>query len=115
MSTGSASGMPGPMANRERDEQEMRNGLEVMSWIEHLTGQTDVAINLDLVCYFNKLILRGTERDYWAGRIRATVDWQDPGDWDRPRAIVAQTEPGLAVADVNTGELITSFPPDEAV
>lgn len=37
---------------------------------------------------------------YWAGRIRATVDWQDPGDWGRPRAIVAQTEPGLAVADV---------------
>jgi len=31
--------MPGPVANRERDGQEMHNGLEVMSWIEHMTGQ----------------------------------------------------------------------------
>jgi hypothetical protein len=52
------------MANRERDEQEMRNGLEVMSWMEHLTGQPGVTIDLDLVCYFKKLLLRGTERDY---------------------------------------------------
>ena len=41
MSTGSASGLPGSLANRERGEQELRNGLEVMSWIEHLTGQPD--------------------------------------------------------------------------
>jgi fido (protein-threonine AMPylation protein) len=103
------------MTSRNRDAQEMRSGLEVMAWIEHLTAQSTVAIDLDLVCYFNKLALRGTARDYWAGRIRATVDWQDPGDWDRPRVVVAQTEPGLAVADINTGELSTSFPPDEAV
>jgi len=93
----------------------MRNGVEVMAWIEHLTAHPSVPIDLNLVCYFNKLILRQTARDHWAGRIRSTVDWQDPTDWARPRAVVAQTEPGLAVADVNTGELITSFPPDEVV
>jgi hypothetical protein len=31
-----------PMANRDRDEQEMRNGLEVMLWIEHLTAPISV-------------------------------------------------------------------------
>jgi fido (protein-threonine AMPylation protein) len=103
------------MTPRNRDAQEMRNGVDVMAWIEHLTAHPNVALDLDLVCYFNKLVLRGTARDYWAGRIRSTVNWQDPDDWDRPRAIVAQTEPGLAGADVDTGELITSFPPDQAV
>lgn len=103
------------MTSRNRDAQEMRNGVEVMAWIEHLTAQADVPINLELVCYFNKLVLRGTERDYWAGRVRSTVDWQTPEDWARPRAIVAQSDPGLAVADIQTGELITSFPPDDEV
>ena len=103
------------MAPRNRDAQEMRNGLEVMAWIEHLTAHPSVPVDLDLVCFFNKLVLQGTARDAWAGRIRATVDWQNPDDWGRPRAIVAQSKPGLAVADVQTGELITSFPPDGEV
>lgn len=103
------------MAPRNRDAQEMRNGVDVMAWIDHLTAQAEVPIDLALVCYFNKLVLRGTERDYWAGRVRSTVDWQSPEDWARPRAIVAQEAPGLAVADIQTGELITSFPPDDEV
>ncbi len=100
---------------RERDEQEMRNGLEVAEWIDHLTAYPDVLIDLNLVCYINRLILRGTDRDYWAGRLRAAVDWQQPADWNRPRAIVAVDEPGLAVADPDTGELVTKFPPDDEV
>lgn len=39
--------------SRTRDEQEMRNGVKVMQWIEHLTAHPDVPIDLDLVCYFN--------------------------------------------------------------
>jgi Fic family protein len=103
------------MSPRNRDAQEMRNGVEVMAWIEHLTAHPDLPVDLDLICHFNKLVLRDTERDHWAGRIRSTVDWQAPEEWTRPRIIVAQTEPGLAVADLHTGELITSFPPDEQV
>jgi Fic family protein len=100
---------------RARDEQEMRNGVEVMRWIEHLTAHPDVPIDLDLVCHFNRLILQGTERDYWAGRLRAEVDWQEPQEWTRRRAIVAFDEPGLAVVDRRTGELIVKFPPDSQV
>jgi len=59
--------------SRTRDEQEMRNGVEVMRWIEHLTAHAEVPISLDLICHFNRLILTGTERDYWAGRLRAEV------------------------------------------
>jgi fido (protein-threonine AMPylation protein) len=103
------------MNSRNRDEQEMRNGVEVMAWIDHLTAHLDVPINLNLVCYFNKLVLRRTDRDFWAGRIRSTVDWHEPEDWARPRAIVAQDMPGLAVADIETGALITAFPPDSEV
>jgi fido (protein-threonine AMPylation protein) len=103
------------MPSRDRDEQEMRNGVEVMAWIEHLAAHPDVPLDLDLVCYFNKLVLRGTAGDHWVGRIRSTVEWQAPEDWARPRAIVAQDEPGLAVANPQTGELITRFPPDREV
>ncbi len=103
------------MDDRPRDEQEMRNGVEVMGWIDHLTAHPDVPIDLNLVCYFNKLVLQGTDRDYWAGRIRSAVDWQTPEEWFRPRAILALDEPGLAVADVETGELIMAFPPDNEV
>jgi Fic family protein len=103
------------MTPLNRDAQEMRNGLEVMAWIEHLTAHPSIPIDLNLVCHFNKLILRDTARDAWAGRVRAAVDWQDPDEWRRPRAIVAEAEPGLAVADPATGELITHFPPDREV
>jgi Fic family protein len=101
--------------SRTRDEQEMRNGVEVMRWIEHLTAHPDVPISLDLICHFNRLILTGTERDYWAGRLRAEVDWQDPADWARPRAIVAVDKPGLAVVHAQTGEPVVSFPTDSEV
>jgi len=101
--------------SRARDEQEMRNGLEVMRWIEHLTAHPDVTIDLDLICHFNRLILRGTDRDYWAGRFRAEVDWQAPEEWGRPRAIVAPDKPGLAVVNPQTGEPIVAFPPDSEV
>lgn len=97
---------------RARDAQEMRNGVEVMRWIEHLVAHPDVPIDLDLICHFNRLILKGTERDYWAGRLRAEVDWQHPEDWSRPRAIVAVDKPGLGVAHPTTGAVITAFPPD---
>jgi fido (protein-threonine AMPylation protein) len=56
-----------------------------------------------------------TAHDYWAGRLRSEVDWQNPQDWARPRAVVSKDEPGLAVADVRTGELLTHFPPDGQV
>ncbi len=101
--------------SRARDEQEMRNGVEVMRWIEHLAAHPDVPINLDLICHFNRLILRGTEQDYWAGRIRAEVDWQEPREWGRPRAIVALEEPGLAMVNPQTGDIIVKFPPDSQV
>lgn len=84
------------MTPRQRDEQEMRNGVEVMAWIDHLTAHPDVPLDLNLICYFNKLILQNTDRDTWAGRPRSTVDWQAPEDWSRRRAIVSPEEPGLA-------------------
>ncbi|HLE62727.1 MAG TPA: hypothetical protein VI750_06305 [Pyrinomonadaceae bacterium] len=34
------------MADRLRDEQEMRNGVEVMTWIDHLTAHPDVGNNI---------------------------------------------------------------------
>lgn len=103
------------MTPRQRDEQEMRNGVEVMAWIDHLTAHPDVPIDLNLICYFNKLVLQNTDRDNWAGRPRSTVDWQVPEDWSRRRAIVSPEDPGLAVADIETGELLTHFPPDDQV
>lgn len=103
------------MNNRQRDEQETRNALEVMHWIEHLARQPDLAINLDLICHINYLILRNTDRDYWAGRVRSEVDWQHPADWTRRRAIVALDEQGLAVADDNTGKLLARFLSDREV
>ena len=101
--------------SRARDEQETRNGVEVMRWIEHLVAYPDVPINLDLICHLNRLILRGTERDYWAGRLRAEVDWQKPEEWKLPRAIVALDEPGLVVVNPQTGEFVVKFPPDSQV
>jgi len=101
--------------SRARDEQEMRNGVEVMRWIEHLVAYPDVPINLDLICHLNRLILRGTERDYWAGCLRAEVDWQKPEEWKLPRAIVALDEPGLVVVNPQTGEFVVKFPPDSQV
>lgn len=103
------------MNSRQRDEQETRNTAEVMTWIEHLASQPDQAIDLDLVCHINRLTLRETDRDYWAGRVRSEVDWQQPEDWPRRRAIVALDERGLAVADEHTGELLVQFPPDREV
>jgi fido (protein-threonine AMPylation protein) len=100
---------------RARDEQEMRNGVEVTRWIEHLAAHSDVPIDLNLICHFNRLILHRTDKDYWAGRLRAEVDWQEPKEWARPRAIVALDEVGLAVVDQRTGEPIVSFPPDAQV
>lgn len=44
------------MNSRNRDEQEMLNGVEVMAWIDHLTAHLDVPVDLNLVCYFNKLV-----------------------------------------------------------
>ena len=103
------------MAMRNRDPQEMRNGLDVVAWIEHLAAHPDVPINLNVVCHINRLVLKETERDYWTGRVRSSVDWQDPAEWSRRRAIVALDEPGLAVADPVTGELVTRFPLDNEV
>ena len=91
------------MPERNRSEQEMRNGVDVNRWIDHLSAHPEIPFDLDLLCYINKLILKGTERDYWAGRVRAEVDWQDPSEWSRRRAIVALDNPGLAVADPQTG------------
>ena len=103
------------MNSRRRDEQETRNAAEVMAWIERLAAQRDVPVDLNLVCHINRLTLRGTERDFWAGRIRSEVDWQQPEDWSRPRAFVSLDERGLAVADERTGELLAQFPPDREV
>lgn len=103
------------MDSRQRDEQETRNAAEVMTWIEHLASQPDLPINLDLICHINRLTLLKTDRDYWAGRVRSEVDWQQPEDWPRRRALVALDERGLAVADEHTGELLVQFPPDRDV
>lgn len=94
------------MTPRQRDAQEMRNGVEVMTGIEHLSAHPEVPFDLNLICYSNKLVLQNTDRDYWAGRPRAAVDWQAPADWSCPRAVVSPAEPGLAVEDVEPGELI---------
>lgn len=103
------------MNQRLRDEQETRNAAEVMVWVEHLTAHADAPIDLDLICHINRLVLRDTDRDHWAGRVRAEVDWQTPDDWSRPRAIVALEKPGLGVADEHTGQLLAQFPPDRDV
>lgn len=103
------------MPERNRSEQEMRNGVDVNQWLDHLASHTDIPIDLNLLCYINKLILRNTDRDYWAGRVRSEVDWQDPAEWSRQRAIVALDNPGLAVSDPVTGNLVTQFPPDSQV
>jgi Fic family protein len=103
------------MPERNRSEQEMRNGVDVNQWLDHLAAHPEIPIDLNLLCHINKLILKNTERDYWAGRVRAEVDWQDPADWSRQRAIVALDNPGLAVADPLTGKLVTQFPPDSEV
>ena len=101
--------------SRHRDEQEMRNGLDVAHWLVHLTAHPEVVIDLNLICHFNRLILKATDRDFWAGRLRAEVNWQEPDEWSRPRAIVSPVDPGLAVADIESGVLITKFPPDAKV
>ena len=103
------------MSQRRRDEQEALNAAEVMAWIEHLAVHPEVPIDHNLIGHINRLTLAGTERDFWAGRIRPEVDWQQPQDWSRPRAIVALEEPGLAVADERTGELLVKFPSDREV
>ncbi len=103
------------MSSRQRDEQEARNAAEVMDWIEHLARQPDLPIDLDLICHINRLTLLKTDSDYWAGRVRSEVDWHLPDEWTRRRAIVALEEPGLAVADEHTGELLVQFPPDRDV
>lgn len=104
------------MSSRTRDEQETRNTAEVMAWIEHLAVHPDVSIDLNLVCHINRLTLRNTGQNHWAGRVRAEVDWQQPEEWSRQRAIVAPDEErGLAVADRHTGEVLVRFPPDREV
>jgi len=103
------------MNSRQRDEQEARNAAEVMSWIEHLARQPDLMIDVNLICHINRLTLRSTDRDYWAGRVRSEVDWQHPEEWSRRRAIVALDEHGLAVADEHTGKLLVQFPSDRDV
>src|SRR5512137_2611579 len=103
------------MSSRLRDAQETRNAAEVMGWIRHLADRVEVEVELDLICHINRVTLRGTERDYWAGRVRSEVDWQAPDDWSRPRALVALDERGLAVLDEHTGELVVQFPTDREV
>jgi fido (protein-threonine AMPylation protein) len=104
------------VSSRRRDEQETRNTAEVMAWIEHLAAHPDVSIDLDLVCHINRVTLRDTGQNHWAGRVRAEVDWQQPEEWPRPRAIVAPDEEhGLAVKDRSTGEVLVRFPPDREV
>jgi fido (protein-threonine AMPylation protein) len=103
------------MNQRRRDEQEARNAAEVMAWIEHLAGHPEVTINRDLIYHIDRLTLVETDRDYWAGCIRSEVDWQEPWEWSRPRAIVALEKPGLAVADEHTGALLVKFPLDREV
>jgi Fic family protein len=103
------------MTSRSRDVQETRNTAEVMAWIEHLANHRDVPVDLNLVCHINRLTLRDTDMDHWAGRVRSEVDWQQPDDWSRPRALVALDERGLAVADEHTGQLLVQFPQDREV
>lgn len=104
------------MDQRERDAQETRNAVAVMAWIEHLAIHPDVLIDLDMICHINRLTLRNTDKDYWAGRVRSEVDWHQPGEWSRLRAIVAaETERGLVVIDEHTGEILVQFPPDREV
>ena len=74
------------MSSRLRDAQETRNAAEVMGWIRHLADRGEVEVELDLVCHINRVTLRGTERDYWAGRVRSEVGWQEPADWSRSRS-----------------------------
>jgi len=88
------------MSGRTRDKQETHNTTAVMAWVEHLAVHRDVPIDLNLVCHINRMTLRETERDHWAGRVRAEVDWQQPEEWSRQRVIVAlEEERGLAVVD----------------
>jgi hypothetical protein len=51
---------PNQLPPRQRDEQELRNGVELMGWIEHLTAHPAVPIDLNLVCFFNERVLHGT-------------------------------------------------------
>lgn len=95
------------MSERRRDEQEIINAQEVMTWITHLSSLPDLVIDLNLLCHINRLTLRNTERYHWAGRIRSEVDWQYPDEWSRLRAIVATEEAhGLVVLDENTGKIM---------
>ena len=104
------------MKQRERDEQETRNAVAIMAWIEHLAVHLEVAINLDVICHINRLTLRNTDKDHWAGRVRSEVDWHQPGEWSRLRAIVAaEPERGLVVIDEHTSEMLVQFPPDREV
>jgi len=104
------------ISSRERDEQEARNSRQVYKWVEHLARHPEIPIDLNLICHLNKLTLQGTDADYWAGRLRAKVDWQEPEEWGRPRALIGNVDyPGLAVRDVETGETIVSFAPTSQV
>lgn len=55
------------MNQRWRDEQETRNAIEVMVWIEHLAAHPGTPVDLDVVCHVNRLVLRGTDRDHYYG------------------------------------------------
>lgn len=104
------------MSERQRDEQEIINAYEVMTWVTHLSSLLDLVIDLNLICHINRLTLRNTDRHHWAGRIRSEVDWQHPDEWSRLRAIVATEEMrGLVVLDENTGQIMAHFPPDREV
>ena len=57
------------MNSRKRDEQETRNTTEVMEWIVHLAQESDLTIDLDLICHINRLTLRKTRfRFFWEYR-----------------------------------------------
>ncbi|QLQ07156.1 MAG: Fic family protein [Anaerolineae bacterium] len=73
-------------ASAARAASAMGNTSEAMDWIEYLARQPDLAIDLDLLCHINRLLLAGTAYDYWAGRARRG-DWQQPDDWTRPRGV----------------------------
>lgn len=104
------------MILRSRDEQETRNALSVLEWIQHLATQPDLPLDLNLICHVNRLTLQFTDRHVWAGRVRSEVDWHQPGDWSRLRAVVAnEQEQGLVVRDEHTGEIIVKFPADRDV
>ncbi len=91
------------------------NTDEAMDWIEHLARQPDLAIDLDLLCHINRLLLAGTAYDYWAGRVRARGDWQQPDDWTRPRAVLALDRCGLGQGMACDGSSLGQFPADRAV